>query len=208
MRKYKRQIEEFVQACRQSSKMGLLQCSSGNMSARIDDDIVALSASRTWLANIKASQVALCSIKTRECVNNKTPTVESSLHLGILDQRKDVNVVLHFQSPFASAIACSNSKNIDFNVIIEVPYYIGTPGWVDFYPPGSNELANEVIEQAINCDMIIMKNHGLVTFGKDYNDTIQKAVFFELACKIILLGNNIAPLSDKQVHLIKGSGKV
>jgi ribulose-5-phosphate 4-epimerase/fuculose-1-phosphate aldolase len=207
MQKYTQQIDEFVEACRRSSKMGLQQCSSGNMSARLDDDIAALSASRTWLSNIKPAQVALCTIKSKQSLNNITPTVESNFHLGILQKRENANVVLHFQSPFASTIACSNNKNIDFNVIIEVPYYIGTPGWVDFYPPGSEQLADKVIEQAEKSQIVIMKNHGMVTFGKDYDDAIQKAVFFELACKIILLGDSIAPLSDQQVRLIQNAAK-
>ena len=46
-----------------------------------------------------------------------------------------MNVVLHIQSPFAAAIACGDPEKIDFNVIIEVPLYIGAVASVPCLPP-------------------------------------------------------------------------
>ena len=195
------QKHRFLEAAHRVADYGLVRCSSGNLSWRLEDDLAAVSASKTWLADMNEDQIAICSIKDGQCLNDKQPSIETVFHLGILRNRADVNVVLHFQSPWATAVACGDPGKLDFNVIIEVPFYIGQPGIVDMLAPGSAELAEAVIEASSQHDMVILKNHGLVTVGKDFDDAIQKACFFELTCQILLCQNqpNIIPpeITDK-----------
>lgn len=199
-----KKINAFVKACHRAAYYGLLRCSSGNMSSRLDDELAMLSASKTWLADLTSEQVAICRIADGTCVNGQTASIESVFHLGILQSRADVNVVLHFQSPYATAIACSSElEKYNFSAIVEVPYYIGEPGIVDYCLPGSTELATAVIDSAKDHDMIILRNHGLVTMGTDYNDAIQKASFFELACQIILCQDNIKFLSPAEIDALR-----
>jgi ribulose-5-phosphate 4-epimerase/fuculose-1-phosphate aldolase len=48
-----------------------------------------------------------------------------------------------------------------------------------------------------------MDHHGLVTVARDADHAIQNAVFFELACEIILRsGNKAVPLPDKDVQAL------
>jgi ribulose-5-phosphate 4-epimerase/fuculose-1-phosphate aldolase len=200
---------QFVTACHKVAELGLLQCSSGNLSWRIEPNTALLSVSRSWLGELTAEQVAVCDIQTGRCLNEKTPTCESVFHLGILKNRPEINVVLHFQSPCATAVACGTPEKYDYNVIIEIPFYIGTPAAVDYLPPGSQELARAVIEAFGDpqTHMAFLKNHGLVTVGKDFNDAIQKAVFFELACKILLTNPAARPLSTEAVKSLRQSAQ-
>lgn len=179
-------INEFVRACRRVAEYGLLQYSSGNMSYRLDADLVAVSARGAWLAEITGDGVAVCTLADGHALNGVKPTAESEFHLGILRSRNDVNVVLHFQSPFATAIACGRRITRNFNVIPELPIYIGEVGVVEYLPPGSKELAEKVISAAQAHDLVILQNHGQVVVGKDFDDAIQKAGFFELACQILM----------------------
>jgi ribulose-5-phosphate 4-epimerase/fuculose-1-phosphate aldolase len=54
--------------------------------------------------------------------------------------------------------------------------------------------------------LAILKNHGLVSVGKDFNDAIQKAVFFEMACRIILTNPNAKPLDAAMVKQLRKDG--
>ncbi len=198
-------IQSFVAACHRVVDYGLVTCSSGNMSYRVNNELALLSASRSWLADITAEQVAVCHIDTGECVNGLTPTCESVFHLGILQRRPEHNVVLHFQSPYATMVACSK-KEYDFNVIIEVPVYIGTPSVVEYLPPGSGELADATIEAMSGSDMAILRNHGLVTVGRNYRDALQKASFFELACRIVVSGCDPESLDGDSVKYLNELG--
>lgn len=202
-------IEQFVRAGRKVAEYGLLSCSSGNLSWRVEPDLALLSASGSWLAELTAEQVAVCEIESGRCVNGKEPTIESVFHLGILKQRPEMDVVLHFQSPYATAIACGPTDGLDFNMTFEVPAYIGTPAVVPYLPAGSDELAQAVINAFGDSQthIAILKSHGLVTVGTDFNDAIQKAVFFELACRIILTNPNAKPLDSDTVEHLRNTGR-
>mgnify|MGYP002544867892 CR=1 FL=1 len=72
--------------------------------------------------------------------------MECGFHLGVLRERPDVNVVLHFQSPYATAVACMQETPKDFNVTAEVPCHVGSEiPVIPYFRPGSKELAEAVI---------------------------------------------------------------
>ncbi|MDY6863168.1 MAG: class II aldolase/adducin family protein [Thermodesulfobacteriota bacterium] len=179
-------FEEFITASHRVAAYSLVRCSSGNLSWRVDDKHMLISASGTWLADIIKDQVAVCRISDGTPLNDKKPSAEIGFHTGILRERSDMNVVLHFQSPFATALACRSPETMNCFVIPEIPYYIGPVAVVPYMHPGSEDLAEAVISAMKDHDLVLMCNHGQVTVGKNFNDAIQKAVFFELACEIIL----------------------
>ena len=114
--------------------------------------------------------------------------MEAGFHLGTMRKRPEVGCVLHFQSPCATVVACMKDKPKDFNVTLEGPLYVGREiPVVPFLPPGSDELAAAVVEALADHDIVLMSNHGQAACGKDFRDTLRRAVFFEMACRIIVL---------------------
>ena len=201
-------IDEFVAACRKTADLGLLRCSSGNMSWRVGDDLMLVTNTLAWLGEITADQISQVRISDGKALNDRKPSVELLFHVGIMQKRPDVNVVLHFQSPSATVLACGDPERINFNVIFEIPYYIGDIATVPAIQPGSNDLAEAVIKATTDHNMVILRNHGIVTVGKDLNDTIQKAAFFELACEVILRGGeSIVPIPPELAVQIKENGR-
>lgn len=81
-------------------------------------------------------------------------------------------------------------KPKDFNVTLEGPLYVGREvPTVPFLPPGSPELAEAVTEALAEHDIALMSNHGQVACGHDFRETFRRAVFFEMACRIIVLSH-------------------
>jgi ribulose-5-phosphate 4-epimerase/fuculose-1-phosphate aldolase len=188
----------FAEAChRAAGEYGLMKCSSGNMSWRVDAERMLVTATRTWLADIRPNQIAVLRIRDGKLLNDQHPSVESGFHAGVLRVRPDMNVVLHFQSPFATTLACRQDlERVNFFSIPEVPYYIGPVAVLPYILPGSEPLARAVIPVMAKHDMVVLRNHGMVTVGADFNDAIQKAVFFELACEVIVrAGTKLRPLT-------------
>ena len=198
-------LDKFVAAAHSAAAHGLLQCSSGNMSWRINDEVAVVTASRSWLERLTKDDVVICRTADGEVLNNKTPSAESRFHLGILRSRKDVNVILHFQSPYATAITCSSKRDYNFFVLPEIPFYIGAIGWVDFFMPGSEELAMATIEAAKRHTIVLLQNHGQVVIGKDFDDAIQNACFFELACRILLTNPAAAAIKQDNIERLKAA---
>ena len=200
-------IAEFVTACRRVAEYGVLKCSSGNLSYRLDADRALVTATRSWLADLTRQQVSLLSISDGAVLGAAAPSVETRFHLGILKQRPEVNVVMHFQSPAATTLACCHPERFNFSVIPEIPYYIGPIAIVPFLEPGSTELADAVMRGMRDHNLAILTNHGQVTVGKDYKEALQRAAFFELACEIILRGGDqVHPLNGEAVSKLLSQG--
>lgn len=163
-----------------------------------------MTASGAWLAELHLEHVAVVRLSDGKVKNNKKASMESRFHLGILKEHAEINTILHFQSPYATALACRKSpEKVDYNVIAEIPVYIGPVAEIPYFTPGSTELATRVIAAARDHQMIVMRNHGQVTMGKNFREVLQRALFFELACGIILrAGGTCQPLTAKNIkHL-------
>lgn len=180
----KTQIEEFVRQARRVGAAGLTTCSSGNLSWRIGDEAL-VSGTGSWLPELVEEKVSICKVETGEVQNGIKPSMESVFHLGIMRNRPDVNVVLHFQSPYATLLACSKDRPASINVTAEVPLYVGRViPEIPFLRPGSPELADAVVEAMKTRNSIQLLKHGQVVVGKDFNDAFQRAMFFEMACRL------------------------
>lgn len=195
-----RVLDAFLQACHEAGGRGLMRCSSGNMSRRLDDARLLVTSSGSWLEKLSGAEVSVCRLADGVLLEGPKPTVEIGFHAGILRARPDIHVVMHYQTPCATALACRQTNPTDYFVIPEIPFYIGRVARVPYLLPGSKELADAVIMAMQDHDMVIMSNHGMVTVAADYAHAIQNAEFFELACEVIIRGGNtVKSLSPEAV---------
>ena len=182
-------IEQFLSAAHQTGKRNLTRCSSGNLSWRIGE-YALISGTGSCLPELREDQISVCRITTREIINGVRPSMESNFHLGILNNRPEVNVVLHCQSIYATTIACMKNKPRNFNVTLEIPCYCGREiAIVPYYRPGSPELAQAVTEAMQNHNSALLEKHGQVYTGKDFRETLQRAEFLEMGCEIMIHSN-------------------
>lgn len=180
-----KQIDDFIMSARDIASRGLVRCSSGNLSMRIDEEHMLVTVSGSWMAELEREHVALCRIEDGMCLNHKKPSIEIGFHKDVMKTRKEINYILHFQSPFATVLACRNTNwNEALNIIPEVPSCIGPIAVVPYMLPGSRELSEGVSRALENHNMVVMENHGQATVGRDHKEMIKRAVFFEFASEI------------------------
>ena len=197
-------IETFVAQAHRVGELGLTICSSGNLSWRIGDKAL-ISGTGSWVPSLREEQVSVCDVATGEVLNGVKPSMESVFHLGVMRERPDVGVVLHFQSPYATQVACSEVRPKSYNVTAEVPLHVGRViPEIPFYRPGSPELAEAVVNALRYRNSALMLKHGQVVCGKDFDDVIQRAMFFEMACRICVLADmHPAVLTEEEVDALE-----
>ncbi len=211
----KEHITKFIEQAHRVGKERLQLCSSGNLSWRVEGNTALVSGTGSWLPRLAEENVAVCDISTGLRIDGPKPSMESVFHLGVLRERKDMNVVLHFQSEYATIVSCMKNKPKNFNVVAEVPCYCGREiPVIPYFRPGSKELADAVTNALREHDCVLMSKHGQAVCGKDFDDAFQKAVFFEFACGIIVRAGegNYQTLSDEEirdleVYILGKSGK-
>ena len=199
----KEHITKFIEQAHRVGKERLQLCSSGNLSWRVGENTALVSGTGSWLPRLAEENVAVCDISTGLRIDGPKPSMESVFHLGVLRERKDMNVVLHFQSEYATIVSCMKKKPDNFNVVAEVPCYCGREiPVIPYFRPGSKELADAVTNALREHDCVLMSKHGQAVCGKDFDDAFQKAVFFEFACGIIVRAGegNYQTLSDEEIR--------
>ena len=197
-------IETFVAQAHRVGELGLTICFSGNLSWRIGDKAL-ISGTGSWVPSLREDQVSVCDVATGEVLNGVKPSMESVFHLGVMRERPDVGVVLHFQSPYATQVACSEVRPKSYNVTAEVPLHVGRViPEIPFYRPGSPELAEAVVNALRDRNSALMLKHGQVVCGKDFDDVVQRAMFFEMACRICVLADmHPAVLTEEEVDALE-----
>lgn len=197
-------LDRFVEACHDADRRSLLRCSCGNLSQRFDRERMLITATGTWMGKLTREHVVVCRIDDGTVLRGTKPSSEVGFHTGILKARPDVNVVLHFQTPYATALACRAPEEVNYAVIPEIPFYVGPVARVPYHLPGSPELASAVTEAMRAHDMVLMANHGQVTVARDLDQAIQNAEFFELACQVVVInGPALTPLSPEAIEQIR-----
>lgn len=194
-------IEQFIAQAHRVGDAGLTLCSSGNLSWRIGENAL-VSGTGSWVPTLSKEKVAVCKIETGEVLSGVRPSMESGFHLGIFRERPDVNVVLHFQSCYATAVACMKQVPADFNVTAEIPCHVGSEiPVIPYFRPGSPELASHVIQAMKNHNSALLQKHGQVVCGKNFDEVFERATFFEMACRIIVLsGGEYQTLSKAEIE--------
>lgn len=198
------QIQQFVRQAHRVGDAGLTICSSGNLSWRVGD-VALVSGTGSWVPTLREDQVSVCRVSDGEVLNGVRPSMESVFHLGVMRERPDVNVVLHFQSPYATQIACSEVRPASYNVTAEVPLHVGRViPEIPFLCPGSPELAEAVISALKTRNSIQLLQHGQVVCGTDFDDVFQRAMFFEMACRIcVKAGMKPRVFSEEEVDALE-----
>ena len=197
----KQQIDEFVACARRVGSENLTICSSGNLSIRHGDEVL-VSGTGSWLPDMQPENVSVVRFSDGAVLNGVKPSMESVFHLGVLRERDgEVNCVLHFQSPYATAVACMEKRPSNFNFTAECPIHVGEEiPMIPYFRPGSPELAAHVIEAMKEHNSVMLLKHGQIVCGKDFRQALERAMFFEMACRIAVIdGNNVKPLTPDEI---------
>lgn len=195
------QIDQFIRAAHKVGAAGLTICSSGNLSWRLPNGEVLISGTGSWLPEITADRVSVVDLAEGKILNGVKPSMESTFHLSVMRERSDVNVVLHFQSPYATALACRKERETNLNFTAEMALHVGEEiPQIPYFRPGSPQLAEHVIEAMRDHNSVLLLKHGQVVCGADFDQAFERAMFFEMGCRIALLnGSNVDPLTRAEI---------
>ena len=79
---------------------------------------------------------------------------------------------------------------------MESGFHLGVP----YYRPGSKELAQGVIDALKDHNSVLLLKHGQVVCGKDFDQAFERAMFFEMACRIMIQsGGDYTVLTPEEI---------
>ena len=188
-------IKSVVNVSKYLFERKLVSGKAGNVSARFNDngmDVIAITPTMRSLGKVKEEEIILVDIDGNNLTKG-TPSSEIYLHLALYKEKDDIGAIVHTHSPFATGFAFSNKriKRLEgFGEIIS-PYLAE----IDYEKPGSNELAVKSAEALKNEDVLILKNHGVISTGKNIEEACSLAEFVEDIAKTQFISHTLN-LSD------------
>jgi L-fuculose-phosphate aldolase len=184
--RYKKERKEVASFMRRLYKQGLTTTSGGNISLRVSDDAIVITPSATDKGRMKWKEVGLMSTLEENLTPDLKPSIESSLHIKIYRRNKDITAIIHAHPVFASSFTAMNST-IDTSLTAEARAICGEPRFVPYALMGSEELAEIAAQNALDADILLLENHGVITTGSDLLHAFDKLEVLENAAKITLI---------------------
>lgn len=163
-------IEELNKYAHKLVDQGLVVGAGGNLSMRDGDDMY-ISPSGFDLKEIESHQWVKVDINTGEIEGNLRPSSEVLMHLECFRNNEEIQAVLHAHPTYSVGVS-SAGKDIP-PLFPDFPAMVKSVGYIDYVIPTTNLLAEKVAE-LVDKDVIIMRNHGVLTLGK----TMKEAYFF------------------------------
>lgn len=179
----KNQVQEIIDISKYLFNRKLVSGKAGNISSRFND-IIAITPTLKSLNDLKDEDVVLVDINGKNLTKGKASS-EINLHLEIYKKRKDVNGIVHTHSPYATGFSFSNKKIKRFEGFGKIKNEFIAE--IDYEVPGSDLLAKKASDVLKNEDVLVLKNHGLISIGNNLNEACALAEFVENTAKTQLI---------------------
>ncbi len=173
-------IDQLIDVGAQSVQMGLVLAAGGNLSARLPgSDEFAVTGTGTLLSTLKHSDFSIMDLDGNVLRGCAEPSSEWKLHQRTYRVRPDVNCVVHLH-PRYTVLLDAMGKQIRFYTLDHAAY-VTSVGRTDYYPNGSDDLADKAAEQELRHDCVILGNHGSSTVGPTIRLAFTRAMNLEHA---------------------------
>jgi L-fuculose-phosphate aldolase len=213
--------EKLLNISQQLSTLGLNKGTSGNASVRLNknggDGFLITPSGMPVEDMTPASMVDMQfdgSFVLQKQSNAKKPSSEWRFHRDILQNRADINAIVHTHSIFATTLACLHKDIPPFHYMIAVvggdnircaPYALF----------GSQALSDQALTALIDRKACLLANHGMIALGKDLDDALAVTIEVENLCeqywRILQINPNPPSLTEAEMREVfqqfKGYGK-
>ena len=172
-----------IEAGERLVETGLIARPWGNVSCRVDDKTFVITPSGKPYIGLEPDDIVEVAINTLEWGGNVKPSSEKGIHASCYELRPETNFVIHTHQKNASVVS---TLGLDINNIAgEDAEILGTDVPCASYGlPGQPKLREGVIGalERSESKAVIMKHHGAVCLGTDYDDAFKVANEVEKVC--------------------------
>lgn len=196
---YEKEKEELCRVCRLLYDRHLVEACDGNVSIRVSEEHILITPSGKNKGFLNAQQILTVDFSGLSVEGKGKASKEFPLHRTVYENRPEVRCVVHTHPVYATAFAMAG-QNIPDNYLIESKVMLGKCALADYAPPGTAELAEKIVPYVKNCNAILLKNHGAVTFGTSVADAYNKMEVLETIAKTIIMSRLVgepSPIPDQ-----------
>ncbi|MFA4992349.1 MAG: class II aldolase/adducin family protein [Candidatus Omnitrophota bacterium] len=170
---------EIIETGRRVYSAGLAVAKSGNLSARLDEENILITASGTFLGQIKEEDIVKVSLASAKFSAGVKPSSELSLH-SLVYKYFPAKVVIHCHPPLINGYfaVAKTLKAMSF----ETKFYLGDIPVIPQETP-TVTLPEPVIAALKINNLVVLKNHGTIAVADKFEDALSITEALEEAVK-------------------------
>ena len=207
MSKWQDEKRQVLEASQKIAEKGFVVGTGGNMSMRLPSEggreLLAITPRGIYYDLLTVDDIQVIDFDVEPVEGDLVPSVETMLHIGVYQARKNVNAVIHNHSTYACAISVAR---LEIPTILDeqVTFLGGEIKLAEYAIPGSEELVENAISALGERNAVLLPNHGVVGIGKTMREAFTACELVEEAAKVYYLALTIGkvnPLPAKAVEI-------
>ena len=194
--------KEVLETARWMEKYGLVRMSGGNVSLRIGETVLVTPSAMPY-DTMDIDDIVAVDLRGNILEGNRRPTSDLKAILYILNHMPEVNAVIHTHQPKAVALSLITDKLplISTTMVDEVKDEVNV---APFTISSDEGIGIQTVEYATRALCVILKNHGIMAFGKDLEQALSAAIYLEESCEVYMsalaTGKDITVLTKEQAE--------
>lgn len=169
---------------------GFAAANDGNITVRIGENEVLCTPTMHCKGFLKPEDICTIDMTGKQLAGIKKRSSEALLHLEIYRQRPDVKSVVHCHPPHACAFAIAREP-IPQCILPEVEVFLGDVPITKYETPGGQGFADTVIPFVQKTNVIILANHGTVSYGENVERAYWWTEILDAYCRMLLLSKQL-----------------
>lgn len=166
--------------------------STGNLSVR-DGDTVWITPTGQSLRHTTVESLAAIDHDGNNQNKNK-PSKEFPFHLAAYAASgPQARALVHLHSTWSVLLSCLDDLDETQPLPVFTPYYlmrVAPLAVVPYCRPGSDDLAAVIGKAAAGAHCLLLRNHGMVTLGRNMSEAVDRAEELEETCKLYFLSKS------------------
>jgi L-fuculose-phosphate aldolase len=191
--------EQICAAAKELLAKGLVEGTSGNLSARMEDGNIAVTPSSLDYRIMTPDDIVVVNPAGDVVSGERGPTSEKYLHLAVQAAYEDIAVCIHSHAVYATMFGVAH-QDIP-SCIDEFTVYLGGDiRCTEYAPSGSSDLAEQVVKALESRGAALIANHGMVAVATTMEKAMHNTALVERSAKIIWGGKQLGgvfPLPEK-----------
>ncbi len=169
---------------------GWVAANDGNFSVRLAEDEFLVTPTGVSKGFMDPAKMVYVNLAGDSLDGKGKVSSEWKMHRASYEKRSDIGAIVHTHCPHATAFSVAGLA-LDKAVLPEQIYSLGAVPLAPYGQPGTHDLYQGMLPFIEKSNAFLLKNHGVVTYGKDLWEAFFRHEALEHAARIQILARQV-----------------
>lgn len=197
--------KRIIEIGRRLYARGMIAGSDGNISARMSANEIIITPSGKCKGLLKEKDLVVIDLEGFQLRGHFRASSEAAMHTHLYRNRSDIAACVHAHPPYATAFSVIG-ESLTEPILPEVILFVGDIPIAPYAPPGTDAVGKSLDEFLTNHNAFLLKNHGLVTVGRNLEEAYNRLETVEYYARILFIARQIGSankLESMEVERLK-----